>query len=500
LIALVAFLTGAVVALLLTPVVRDWACGRGWLDRPDGARKSHSVAVPRIGGLAVYAAFVVAFALLMVLSPSMPEDTADLQQDSVHLMAACGLVMAVGLADDLRSVKPWVKILVQALAGAYLYANGYRLDAVTNPWGTSISLGPLSFPLTLLWFVGMSNAFNLIDGLDGLAAGVGFLATLSIALAAALSARWGSVALTLALAGPLLGFLRYNFSPASIFLGDSGSLFVGFALAAFSVPPHMKATAVIAVATPLFALALPILDVALAVWRRLRARRNIFEADRDHIHHKLLARGHSRRSAVIVLWGVAALCGSLSLVSMALRARVAGATVLVGVLLAVAGLHHLGYLELGALARLRSGQRNSTGDVGLRGRLLRAESFGELWDVYVDTASAFGLTSVELELDPEVQRLVLDKLPAARPRHSFPVWGTGGRNDSPCWSLNLTLSRGPVRLGVLLLKRARLGAAPQVHPALIELSTTTFPERLAALLFDGPAAIALTPVPGTRAG
>src|SRR5437899_4112864 len=206
--------------------------------------------------------------------------TADSSVYGLHLIVACAAVMLIGLADDIRGVAPISKLLVQAAAGLYLFANGYQISAVTNPFGEPVALGPLSLPLTLLWFVGMSNAFNLIDGLDGLAAGVAFFATISLFAASALNEHWATAFLAAALGGALLGFLRYNFSPASIFLGDCGSLFVGFALAAFAISGSMKRSAAIAVAAPLIALALPIVDTSIAMMRRLLRGKSISQADR----------------------------------------------------------------------------------------------------------------------------------------------------------------------------------------------------------------------------
>ncbi|HET8646261.1 MAG TPA: MraY family glycosyltransferase, partial [Vicinamibacteria bacterium] len=349
----VAFLAGLAAALLLTPAVRRLARRLGWMDRPDGGRKRHSSPVPRVGGLAVYAGFSLAVCAAVALLPEDARSGAGMASAMAHLLAAATPVMLVGLLDDVRGVRPLGKIAVQALSGLYLFLYGYRVARVTDPFGgPALELGWLSLPLTVLWFVAMSNAFNLIDGLDGLAAGVGLFATFTLLVSAVLNERWSMVVVLCALAGALLGFLRYNFSPASVFLGDSGALFVGFVLAGLAIRSSMKATAVVAVGAPLCALALPILDVLLAVTRRLAAGQHVFEADQDHIHHRLIRRGLSPRRAVVSLYGVAAAGASLSLVTLGGSTLVVWASLCAAALLVFAGMRELGYAEFGEFARL----------------------------------------------------------------------------------------------------------------------------------------------------
>jgi len=288
----------AATTFVLTPLVRSEARQRGWLDHPDGGRKLHKVPVPRLGGLAVYGGFALGAGVVLALRPPPTSDGRGL----LHLLGASLLVLGVGLFDDVRGARPGLKLGVQTLAALYLYSSGYAIRSLSDPTGGDpLALGPLALPLTLLWFVAVSNAFNLIDGLDGLASGVALFATTTLFVAAVLNRHWETALLAAALAGALLGFLRYNTSPASIFLGDSGSLFVGFALAGLAVRGHMKSSTAIAVAAPLLALALPLVDAVIAVMRRLLGGRRVFEADGDHIHHRLLRRGPSPQRAVVLL-------------------------------------------------------------------------------------------------------------------------------------------------------------------------------------------------------
>jgi UDP-GlcNAc:undecaprenyl-phosphate GlcNAc-1-phosphate transferase len=318
-----AFGAAALISLALTPALRGSALRWNWLDRPDGRRKLHAAAVPPVGGMAVLPALAGGFALALLL-PGVEWLRAEPGQSALHLLAATAAVAAVGLLDDIYSVRPSVKLVVQAAAGLYLYGHGYDVSVVSNPLGEPFVLGWLSLPLTVLWVVGLSNAFNLIDGLDGLAAGVGFFASSVVFMFAVLNDRWEIALFSAALAGALLGFLRYNFSPASVFLGDSGSLSVGFVLAALSLRGSSKSSTAVAVIAPLLALGFPIVDTALAMLRRTLAGRSILEGDADHIHHRMVRMGMRPRQAVILLYVVTALFGGMALMAMTGHADAVG--------------------------------------------------------------------------------------------------------------------------------------------------------------------------------
>jgi UDP-GlcNAc:undecaprenyl-phosphate GlcNAc-1-phosphate transferase len=332
-----------VAASALTPAVARAAVSRGWLDRPDGGRKRHPVPVPAVGGVAVLVAFGVALAVVPRLRLLSGEET--LSDLLVPLFLASLMVAGVGLVDDVRGLKPLTKLAGQGAAALLLYAEGFRVEHLSNPFGGTIDLGVLSLPVTLLWLVGMSNAFNLIDGLDGLAAGLALVSTAGLLAAAVLKGGWDTAGVAAGLAGALLGFLPYNFSPARVFLGDCGSLPVGFILAALAVEHSIEASAAVAVAVPLLALALPILDVVLALARRVARGRSVFEADHDHIHHRLVDRGLTPRRAVITLYGVAVLFTSLALAIAAGPKLVVWAAGTVFLLLVGAGVRALGYGE-----------------------------------------------------------------------------------------------------------------------------------------------------------
>ena len=262
------------------------------------------------------------------------------------------LIFLLGVYDDIRSVGPYFKFAVQAVAATMLFAGGLRILDLPVLFGNHHFSWFVGLPLTILWVVAITNAFNLIDGLDGLAAGSALFSTLVVFVVAVISQSPIVSLMSLALAGATLGFLRFNFNPATIFLGDCGSQFIGFMLAALALRGAQKAPTIIAVAIPVVSFGLPILETTLSVVRRLISGRPIFTADREHIHHKLLQRGLSHRQVVIVLYAVSALFALLSLFLL----WPTGSTL--GLVLAVLGtgiwmgVQHLGYLEFGELRRV----------------------------------------------------------------------------------------------------------------------------------------------------
>jgi len=486
---LLVLLLAALVSLTLTPLVRTFARTRGWMDRPDGLRKRHVEAVPRIGGVAVYGAFLAATGLVLALEPSglLPGT----HPISAYLPVLLGgaAVMLVGLLDDIYGVRPATKLLMQTLAALYLYSCGFRIDAISNPvGGATVALGYLSLPLTLVWFVGMSNAFNLIDGLDGLAAGIGLFSTTTLFIAAVVNERWEIVLLSAALGGALLGFLRYNFNPASIFLGDSGSLFVGFALAAFAIRGSMKSSAAIAVAAPLLALAVPLVDAGIAVLRRLISGRRVFEADGDHIHHRLLRLGFSPRGAVVTLYGIAALFGALSLLTMTERSQVIGVVVIASSVVTWIGIQQLGYGEFGELQRvLRQGlqnERNAIGNnvyvKGLKRAFAEAEGLDGLWRVLIQAAERLGFESLELQLEPSAARVLG---PQSLPP-SFPLWRAPGRPAEARSSWAIPLRSEGQALGRLVLTRDLRQPGACDSSFVVEAVGAGLAPRLAGLLAD----------------
>jgi UDP-GlcNAc:undecaprenyl-phosphate GlcNAc-1-phosphate transferase len=311
---LVIFSVSLLSSLFLTPLVRGAARRFGWLDVPEDERRLHKKPIPRLGGVAVFASVLLGLSALAFFNNLLTASLAGYSRQFVAVAASSALVFLFGLYDDLHGASAKWKFAAQLAGGAALYALGGRVEAATLPVAGSFALPPAaSFAVTLVWVVGVSNAFNLIDGLDGLAAGASLFAALVVLGVAFFTGHAMTVVVALALCGALIGFLRYNFNPASIFLGDSGSLFIGFLLASLSLVSSQKASTAVAVAIPLMAFGLPVIDTGFSVVRRFISGKPLFEGDREHIHHKLLERGWSQRRVAFVLYGVCAAFGMIAL-------------------------------------------------------------------------------------------------------------------------------------------------------------------------------------------
>jgi UDP-GlcNAc:undecaprenyl-phosphate GlcNAc-1-phosphate transferase len=311
----VLILVAGLVTLAATPIVRRIAIRFGWVVR-GGGRKVHSTPVPQLGGVAIFLGIIGAF-VFEVVGEARFGWTGGLASGSVDganlfgVFGGLALVFLVGLLDDVYDLAPGVKLAGQIAAGILVAASGLRIDYVGNPLGRGlIMLGLLSIPATVAYLVGFANVINLIDGLDGLAAGVTAIAATSLLVLAAQGNRYEAAALAAAIIGACLGFLRFNFSPASIFMGDSGAMLLGFALATVSLLGVMKTTVAIALAVPLLIVGVPIFDTISAIVRRVKSGRPIQEADRGHIHHRLLTRGFDTRQTVLILYVWSAALGA----------------------------------------------------------------------------------------------------------------------------------------------------------------------------------------------
>ena len=319
-----AFAVALIVALLVTPAVILLAKRTGAMDQPD-ARKVHKKPIPRIGGLAIYAGFTAAIIFVAIKFGF----DAEMINEVVGLTFSDTLIVALGLVDDYKNLPAKVKLLGQIGAAAVLVLLfDVRIDFVTDPFGDYIYLDNfpiphLAIPVTMFWLVGLTNTVNLIDGLDGLAAGVASIASFTILLIA-LEQNFVLVAImTAALAGAAVGFLKYNFHPAEIFMGDTGSMFLGFMLAGISVTGAVKSVATIALIVPIFALGLPILDTTFAIVRRLRGGVPIFKPDKGHLHHRLLSVGFTQRQAVLLMYVISALFGLSAIALTAVSCQIA---------------------------------------------------------------------------------------------------------------------------------------------------------------------------------
>ncbi|HST52679.1 MAG TPA: MraY family glycosyltransferase [Pyrinomonadaceae bacterium] len=357
------FLVATLTSVVLTPLVRR-ACERlGWLDHPGDGRHVHRKAVPRLGGVAVFASVLAALGALLpvdnLVTRSLRAEAAQL----VATLAPASLIFLFGIYDDLRGAGARAKFAALCFAASLFYAMGGRVELLSVPLVGPVGLPRVvSFVVTVVWVVGIANAFNLIDGVDGLAAGAALFASLVMLVVALLLGHPVVAVVACALCGALIGFLRYNFNPASIFLGDSGALFVGFVLAALSVRGAQKASTAVAVAIPLLAFGVPVVDTGFTLVRRFVSGSPLFSGDREHIHHMLLARGWSQRRVAFVLYGACALFGMAALLLVNNAERTTGLMlfiVAVAVTLAVGRLRYHEVDELRASVRRNIGGRRA---------------------------------------------------------------------------------------------------------------------------------------------
>lgn len=348
-------LVAAGLSFALTPVARGLAFRLGAIDEP-GPRKIHQKPIPRLGGLAVVASIGLVLGTLCVLSPR------GMQSLPGEICAGMGLgvipILLISIRDDIRSVRALPKLAVQFVGAALAVAAGVRLGPEAHLFGLDIPLGFLSIPLSLLWIVGISNAFNLVDGLDGLSAGLALISSVSLGAVALVADRHGLACASFVLAGALIGFLPYNTYPAKIFLGDAGAATIGFCLACLALRGGTTLSSGMAVLVPVVVLGLPVAETFVSMARRLLRRfeqlggkAGIFDADGDHFHHKLLELGLDHRRAVMLLYAVGLLLAGTGIASMFLTFR--HTALLLATLLGAAfiGLRRLGYDEFALIRR-----------------------------------------------------------------------------------------------------------------------------------------------------
>ena len=391
-------ITAFLLCLCLTPILRDVFKRLDILDRPDGGRKSHAKAVPRMGGIPIVLSYAGALGLVYLFAPN--GSRIYIQHGALlrSLLPAAGLVFLTGLIDDILCIKPWQKLAGQVVAAVLAVSLGARMSIGNAPVWVSVVL-------SIIWLIGCTNAVNLIDGMDGLATGVGLLATTTTLLVAIISRNMGLAMATMPLVGCLLAFLRYNFSPASVFLGDCGSLTIGFILGCFGLIWSRQSGTMLGMAAPLMALALPLIDVTLAIGRRFLRRVPIFKGDRSHIHHMLLGLGFTTRGAALLLYGVCGLFASFALFESFGGTGVGWPILFLFCLLVLIGVSRLNYIEFTAAWRTISHKmmlRAVQEEIYLRDlekTLAGVETAEECWQVVRLIAQDFGFSWVILRLD-----------------------------------------------------------------------------------------------------
>jgi UDP-GlcNAc:undecaprenyl-phosphate/decaprenyl-phosphate GlcNAc-1-phosphate transferase len=380
------------IALILTPIIRDISRSFNVVDRP-GHRKVHAYPMPRVGGIAI----AIAYGASLVLFPGSAANgpLASSLHSVWNLIPGAALVFFIGLFDDFFSLKPVVKVLGLVVAASIVFFSGIHLGIGEHHmpiW--------LDYPLTVFWLLLTSNALNLVDGLDGLCAGMGFMATLALFTAALIHGNQPLAYVTFPLAGALLGFLCYNVAPATVFLGDSGALLIGFLLGCYGMLWSQKTSTLLSMLVPLLALSIPLLDVSLSVLRRFLRNQPIFSADRGHIHHRLLDRGLSPRQAVWVLYLFAALAASLALLASSFRGQYQGVVILAFGVVAWIGVRKLRYPEFDIAGRLLfRGELQRAMNVRLKiesvaSALERATTSDQWWDTLVQALAPLDLVAM----------------------------------------------------------------------------------------------------------
>lgn len=316
----ITFTLAFIVAFSATPIAKKLAFKVGAVDVPRDERRMHKKPIARLGGIAIFSGFIVSVLFAAISIPGLFK----MNQELAGLLAGILIIETMGVLDDIKQLRARAKLAFQILAAlAVVIIGGTRIESVTNPFaasGVSQLSAYISYPLTILWIVGITNAINLIDGLDGLAAGVSSISSLSLFFISILRTDIDintviyTAIITIALAGATLGFLPFNFNPAKIFMAETGSAFLGFTLGVISIQGTLKSYATISIAIPLLVLGLPLFDTAFAILRRLINRRPIMEADRGHLHHRLIDMGLSQKQSVVVMYTASATLGLCAIV------------------------------------------------------------------------------------------------------------------------------------------------------------------------------------------
>ena len=425
------------------PLVTRFAIHKGLLDLPDGDRRMHQGPIPRLGGIGVFAALLVAGAVSASL------------ESSAHLLfllpfilsvgIGATMLFAVGLVDDLMGVSPLIKIVVQSVAAVIVWRYGFHIDVLVLPGGSVVTLGLFALPIIILWIVGLSNAFNLVDGADGLAGGVAVIALVATAISALVLRNtvvlWSAVALI----GAILGFLRFNLPPARIFLGDSGSLVIGFLLAVLTVKGMTRHDGAVFAFGPIFALSYPLLDTGISMLRRWLRREPLSRADGRHIHHQLSRIGLGPRQSLVLLLGlssvVAALGVSVSLAPPEFTIALVLAGFVMLLMLLVYGARWLQYHEL-----LEAGASITSAAMTGRSRLqdkiyardiarliVHAKDAEQLRAIIEDNASTFRFAHMQLRwgLSNETppHSIVVDMMSARLWSFDYPIIARSGFAD-----------------------------------------------------------------------
>jgi len=419
------FVLSVLSSFALTRIVRNLAIARGWV-APISAHHVHSEPIPRLGGIAIFVSCAIVTGTVIPLARLWRPEIAFPVRTVLYVLGTGALVFLLGLYDDFRPVRPVVKFVVQAAAATILFSGGFGVIHVPLLFGAH-TFGWLGLPLTILWVLWITNAFNLIDGVDGLAAGSALFSTLAVFIVSLNSSSNVVTLLSVGLAGAILGFLRFNFNPATIFLGDCGSLFIGFTLSALGAAGAQKAPTVLAVAIPVVSFGLPLLETMISVLRRWLSGQPLFGPDTQHIHHKLLERGLSQRQVVITLYAVSAAFALMSLFLLYPGGTTVGIVFFVLGAIVWVGVQHLGYHEFFELGRVASRtfeqKKIIVNNLAIRratDALAKVNTIDELTEVLQDAFHASDFDALELVIpDSAIEKIRLEARVATPERRAY---------------------------------------------------------------------------------
>jgi UDP-GlcNAc:undecaprenyl-phosphate GlcNAc-1-phosphate transferase len=432
---LAAFIFAVAASLLLTPLVRSIAMARGFVARTSG-RHIHAGRIPRTGGIALAVGWCLSLLAFLPLEGLGTETLERSKGELAGILGGAMILCAVGAVDDIRGMRMHHKLAGQVLVALLAYSCGIRIEAILLPFVGVLSMGAFALPVTVLWIVGITNAVNLIDGLDGLAAGVSLFAAATGLIVAVLNGSLLVAMMLSALVGVLAGFLFYNFNPARIFMGDSGSYFLGYVLATTSLAGgiQQKTSTAVSLLIPIIALGLPIFDTLFSMIRRFVERRPILTADRGHIHHRLIDLGLTQRRAVMLLYAVSvafAACAVLMSLggNWAAGSAIVAASVVLICLMRLTGyfdyLHRRGRNDARIYDALTERLRRATPE--LLAALQSADAEAETFRVLRRSLGDTGCTAIELRAGGEVvQRFPEGPAESGSSiRRSYPLGGDG---------------------------------------------------------------------------
>ena len=440
------FLVALIGSLLLTPMVRRLALRLGMMDVPDKHRKLHSGPVPLGGGIAVVGGCCLALAVACAYSARWRERFSDNSVFLAGLFLATAVICGLGLLDDRFRLRGRQKLAGQVLAGVIVLSTGLMIQQITV-FDWRIELGLLAVPFTLFWILGATNALNLIDGVDGLATSVGIVLSVAVSIMALLAGHMTDAILAMAVAGGLAGFLVYNAPPASIFLGDAGSMFVGLLLGTLAIRSSLKGPATIALAAPAALLAIPILDVAMAILRRKLTGRSIYSTDRGHLHHRLIGRGYGPKVTVAIIGLLCSVTAVAAVFSEYSQNDVLAVAAVIAVVAVLAISRLFGDREFVLLLRRlkqltaslipRWGKRDHRSGV-LQTRLQGSGQWDELWETLTTFAERFDLNDIQLNVHLPARG---EEYHASWHRKGHPREAEIWRSDIPLIANDITVGR-----------------------------------------------------------